>query len=686
MKNKYSKGRMAVILVLVAIIWGAIIVRLVDIQIVHGSEYGQKAQAQSSGKLCIAAERGLIYDRTGREVALNILKNSLYAYPQNSREIKKIYGYVDRLFGWKSGTSRRRYSLQSKRFTWIRRNLSDNLAASVSADSIPGLYLRPELIRDHPFNNTGRQLLGNTDIDGLGIAGLEFAYDSILAGSPGYIDYVRDGKNNTYCIKEIPVVEPVSGKSIVLTIDWYFQELVEKELKAAVEKYHARSGTAVFLDCNSGEILAAADYVDNSESDFIKLRSVSDCFEPGSVLKVVTASALLDEDLIDLEEKIFCENGVWKCGRRRLHDDKKYDSLTLGQIVELSSNIGIGKLAQRLGGEKLIAALRRFGFGQRTRIDLPGEAAGSIGDPGVWSDYNIAALAMGHSIMVTPLQLAGAMAAVANGGSLYRPRVVRAVLDNDGGAFVKYGRELIGRVIDEEDIEIMHDFLAGVVERGTATPVKSDIVTIAGKTGTAEIPDNENGGYHKNEYNASFAGYFPAENPRVAGVVVLERPKPVHYGGYTAGPAFRNIAESYTITHADNMLPDTRIKAAGSRREMLKVASLVGCEFSLAEKIAEREGLELGTNSKEGMIIWQYPPPHRNIPGSEKVIVLVREKDDDPSMVDLTGVSMRTAIAVMDYQGVEYSIEGSGRVVKQYPAAGTDLKKNTRCRIICDRG
>ncbi|MCP4580391.1 MAG: penicillin-binding protein, partial [candidate division Zixibacteria bacterium] len=223
-------------------------------------------------------------------------------------------------------------------------------------------------------------------------------------------------------------------------------------------------------------------------------------------------------------------------------DDKKHDTLTIQQIMELSSNIGIGKLTQRLGGEKLKETLRRFGFGQKLRVDLPGEASGGIGDPGVWSEYNIAALSIGHSISTTPIQLAAAVGAVANGGELYRPHVIKGIIDSDNRTIKYTDNELIGRVMNDDNSEILRSFLEGVVERGTATPVQSSMISIAGKTGTAEIPDPENGGYLRNKFNASFVGYFPADKPRIAGVVILHQPEPVHYGGHTAGPAFKRMA------------------------------------------------------------------------------------------------------------------------------------------------
>lgn len=673
--------------VVITAVWIILLFRLGSIQLVHGSEYGEKARAQSSGKTIVPAERGIIYDRTGREVAINIVGSSLSAYPRNKSEIKNIYRYLDRLNRWQAGTSRKKYRLKSEKFKWIKRNLTDNLARQVASDSVAGLYLRKGLKREYPFDEVGRQILGNTDIDYRGLSGFEYNHDSLLAGLPGLIDFLRDGKNNTYNLREVPLVKPVSGKSMVLTLDWYFQEIVEDELKSAVKEYNALSGTAVFLDCYTGEILAAADYVENSSSRVLKLRAVSDCFEPGSVLKIATVAALLDENLVDLEEKIYCEKGIWKCGRRRLRDDKKYDTLTIRQIMELSSNIGIGKLAQRLGGEKLKEALHKFGFGQKLRVDLPGEASGAIGDPGVWSEYNIAALAMGHSISATPVQLAAAVGAVANGGELYRPHVIKGIIDSDNRTIKYTQKEFIGRVMEEDNAEVLRSFLTGVVERGTATPVQSAIISIAGKTGTAEIPDLENGGYKRNKFNASFIGYFPAEKPRIAGIVVLCEPEPVHYGGYTAGPAFKKMAERYTIANCDMLKPSTQLKAEDDEGEMIEVTDFVGRDYEFAKTMAQRDGLTLKTNRESGLVVWQYPPANRKIPGTEKVAVLVNSSENDNIvMADLVGLNMRTALALLNFQGVNFELEGCGVVKKQFPKVGAKISKKTKCRLVCGNG
>ncbi len=683
----YGKGRLITVFVVICIVWAILVVRLVQIQVIHGSEFGEIAGKQSTGKIKVRADRGMIFDRKGRQVAINVINSSLYAYPTSHSEIKRIGRYLDKLYGWNRGTARRKFSLRPHRFRWIDRQLSDDRARLVVNDSIPGLYIKEEMRRDYPFGRVGQQLLGFTDIDGRGISGLEYNFDSLLAGKPGLIDYLRDAHRNTFRIREIPLIKPTSGNSIVLTTDWHFQEIVEEELQTAVAEYNALEGSAIFVDCHTGEILAAADYLPGSDNRSVKLRAVSNTFEPGSVFKVFTAASLLDKRLVDTSEYIDCEEGLWKCGRRILRDDKEHDTLQFREIFELSSNIGFGKLALRMGHEGLVESAERFGFGQKTFVGLPGEQSGAIGNPGVWSDYNIAALSIGHSISVTPVQLACAVASVANGGLLMRPYLIRGVINDQGKIIEKNKPDVMARAMKEKTSELLRDYMIGVVERGTATPTKSDIVSIAGKTGTAEVVDPEGGGYIKNKFIASFMGFFPAEDPQIAGLVVLHQPEPVHYGGYTSGPTFRNIAERYCIANSQYLRPDARLVAGEGGLELNTVPNFVGRDMMLAKKIADKKGFKIISDREEGLVIWQYPPDGRKMPGTETIALGVRATEEDtPRMFDFEGMKLRTALAVLGYLGVEYEIVGCGKVQRQFPKAGENVSSRSKCRLVCGNG
>ncbi|MBN1212717.1 MAG: penicillin-binding protein 2, partial [candidate division Zixibacteria bacterium] len=438
-RTKREKIRLGVLFVVIIVFFCILTLRLVHIQIFLARPYGEIVKKQSSGKVSIPAERGMVYDRNGQLVAKNIFLSSLYAYPDNRRELNEVAAYLDSLFDLKPGTARNKYGLAIRKFRFIKRCFGDDLERRIEADRVPhGLYIRQESQREYPFGLVGKQVLGFTDIDNRGQSGFELTFDSLLAGQQGWADIRRDGLRNTYRVKESALVKPVPGKSLVLTIDWRLQEIVEEELAAAVEKYNAASAMAVFIDCNNGDILAMAHYdpQEKYRDKPAKLRAVTDQFEPGSVFKAFTAAGLLDEGAVDFGDSIFCENGKYKIGRRTLHDDKERGWLSFREVMELSSNIGVAKCAIDFGGERLMETYKKFGIGEKLRCGLPGETAGRLTPPRTFSPYNVAALAMGHSVAVNTLQLAAGFAAIANGGELLRPRLLLGYVD-DGGYVVR---------------------------------------------------------------------------------------------------------------------------------------------------------------------------------------------------------------------------------------------------------
>ncbi|MCH9031954.1 MAG: penicillin-binding protein 2 [candidate division Zixibacteria bacterium] len=520
-----EKRRLGFWLVVFSLFSLVVFARLWSIQITHGAEYREIALRQSAGKAPILAPRGAIYDRAGREVAVDVIRHSLCVYPMTQKEAEITEKYLDRLYKRRNGYSRKAHKIQPKRFRWIERGIDDQLALRIKSESPKGVFVREERGRDFPFGLVGKQILGYTDIDNRGISGIESRYDDLLRGVDGVADIQRDGLSKVYRVEERPLLQPSPGSSLILTIDWEFQEIVEEELVKAVNKHNALGGCAAFVDVYTGEILAAAHF--DCDEKFperpTKLKAITDCFEPGSIYKFVMAAAILDERPSLADTSYYCEEGRWLCGTRYLHDDKKHGDLTLCEIIEFSSNIGTAKLAIELGAESLVRSSQRFGFGQRTRVDFPGEQSGVLHTDMVWSDYNIAALSIGHSVSVTPLQMCMAMAAIANGGELYQPRLTRGSISSKGIASESKKPKKIGRVMKKQSSEILRSYLRGVVTHGTATKVNSNTVAIAGKTGTAEIPRTDGRGYLKNKFVASFAGYFPADsrlcNPFRVGVL-----------------------------------------------------------------------------------------------------------------------------------------------------------------------
>ncbi len=690
--SREQRVRLGVFWLLVCLFFVAVTARLVHLQVFKHSEYRSIVDRQSRTRVSIPAARGMIYDRNGEVVVDNIVASSLYAYPTNRRELGEVASYIEDRFGLRRGSAIATYGLKPGRFRWIRRHLDDDLAARIAETAPPGLHLRRESERSYPFGLIGKQILGFTDIDNIGQAGLELAYDSLLAGRPGQADVRRSATAQTYRVKEQALIRPEPGQSLVLTVDWRLQEIVEQEIKAAVVEHKAKSAQAVFVDCHNGDVLAVA-YFDPGErcpDKPMRLRPVTDQFEPGSTFKVVTAAGLLEAELIDWEDTVFCEDGYWQMGRKRLRDDKKHGWLDFRRVMELSSNIGMAKFALRLGGEQLYETSRRFGMGQKMRLGMPGEARGRLAYPSRWSDYNVAALAMGHSVAASSLQMTMSFAAIANGGELLRPNLLLGHVDGNGFVRELDRRELIATVMHRESADSLQSILKGVVDSGTATLVKSPVVSIAGKTGTAEIPDPENGGYRKNAFIGSFAGFFPADRPMIAGLVMLEEPHPVHYGGWTAGPAFRKIAERYTALHPDLFSVPERALARGDFDfdNTVRVPDLVGRHIDQARSLAEGRGLVLTASGEEGHVTWQYPPADRLAFAGDRLVAVVSEATDEdgPCMVDLTGLSVRQATALLTQLGLGCRISGAGRVVRQSIRPGKEVKFGTVCRLECRPG
>lgn len=687
-RTRTERTRLGIMLGLIGLFFAMAVFRLAQFQIVWSSDYQEEVDRQSSGKVPIPAERGMVYDRHGRLVAKNVSRASIYAHPQNKAEFRECANYVAKLYGISSSDAIERFRLKPGRFSWIERQIDDRTADRIAADEPSGLYLRDETSRQYPFGKVGKQVLGFTNIDNKGLSGFELSHDSMLAGSQGWADIRRDGLRNTYRVKESALVKPIPGQSVVLTIDWHLQEIVEEELAVAVEKYNAKFGMAAFMDCNNGDILAMAhfDPEDTSPNRPVKLCAVTDQFEPGSVFKPFTAASLLDADMVNFTDTTYCEQGVWQVGRRRLRDDKKHGWLTFRQIMELSSNIGLGKYAIQLEGEQLMETYRRFGFGKKTGCGLPGEVGGALSSPSRWSDYNMAAIAMGHSVAVTSLQMVTAMGAIANGGELLQPNLLLGYVEPNGYVTRMTRRTVVTRSLEAESADSLRAFLRGVVEVGTGEPVKSKFVAIAGKTGTAELPNLEQGGYHKNKFMASFCGYFPAEAPMIVGIVVLKNPKPVTYGGHTAGVAFKHIAERYTVTNPDLFAATERTFTEQPRRLdiTLEAPEFVGRDIKQARLLAQKKGVNLRCTGDEGVVVWQYPSPDRLLLADDEVVVAVApQPDEQPGMIDLRGLTIRKAIAFLEFTGIKYSIEGHGLVKRQSISPGAGLGKNAECRLEC---
>jgi len=390
-------------------------------------------------------------------------------------------------------------------------------------------------------------VIGFADIDNKGLEGLELRYDHYLKGEYGYSHIIKDARQRELLIEK-SFIPPKDGFDLVLTIDETIQYITERALEESFIKHNAKGAIVIVMDPKTGEILALANRptfdlgnFNKSKPESWRNRAVADMYEPGSVFKIVTASAALDEDKINEEDKFFCENGEYRVGGHILHDHRPHGTLTFREVIEQSSNIGTTKAAQKLGAKTIYKYAKQFQFGKITGINLPGEVPGVLRNTSFWSKTSIAAIPIGHEVAVTALQLVCAVSAIANDGVYMQPFVVKYIRDQQGELIKEFKQEEIARVISPSTARRVKAILAGVVDHGTGQRAKMADIIAAGKTGTAQkVIDGE---YSHNKFYASFIGFAPVEDPQIAMVVVFDEPHPSHYGGTVAAPVFKKITE-----------------------------------------------------------------------------------------------------------------------------------------------
>jgi cell division protein FtsI (penicillin-binding protein 3) len=524
------------------------IARLVYTQIFHASYLKDIAKRQHNLFVELEPLRGVIYDTNLKPQTLNLPADSLYASPNSIKEKNKeeIINKLSKILNVSQGYLRDRLS-RKKSFIWIARKIPAQQAEAIKKLNIKGLGFIRETKRSYPNTYLASQIIGFAGLDNVGLEGIELFLDKYLRGTPGWAIFLRDARMKRLDIWE-KMAPPKDGQDIVLTIDQVVQYIAERELDNAFKKHNARGASIIVMDPFTGRILAMAsrptydlNQHSNVNKDQTRNRAICDLFEPGSVFKIVTASAALEEKRVTEEDRFFCENGEYKVGNHILHDHTKHGWLTFREVIEMSSNIGTTKVAQMLGPDIVYKYVKLFGFGSKLGIDLPGEISGMVKAPRYWSKTSIGAVPIGHEVGVTSLQLASAISVIANGGKLMKPYVIDEIRDKTGEVIMRSSPAVIRTVISEDTASRMTKMLTGVVEEGTGKMAKIEGFTAAGKTGTAQKLE-PGGGYSHNKYVASFIGFAPAEDPVVTIVVSVDEPHPSYFGGVVAAPVFKNVA------------------------------------------------------------------------------------------------------------------------------------------------
>ncbi|MFH2054686.1 MAG: penicillin-binding transpeptidase domain-containing protein [bacterium] len=685
-KHFISRSRVFILFGVSALLWLALIGRLVQIQIVNGSRYAEISDGQVLGKVEVPAERGRLIDANGRLLASNLPCRSYFAYPETKDDAIQIAHAVASVFGESRRGLERKLSDKLNRFTWLHRKAEPSLAAKLNTSEITGLFAQTELQRIYPNSGLGQDLIGMVNIDNVGISGLEYALNPHLAGQDGLTVIERDAYGRVYRLAGREVLPPRNGCDVSLTIDLDWQSILEEELAAGVKEYGAQSGVAVYLKPDDGAVLAIASYSEKSRSaKSMKNEAIADVFEPGSVFKLITASAVLEEGAVNFKTVIDCDSGVSLFSGKRIRDDKKWGDLEFFDVIRYSSNIGTAKAACKLGARQLYRYAKDFGFGTKTGIDLPGEQGGMLREPEVWSDHFTASLAMGHGVSVNALQLAAAFNVVPSHGALYQPYIIREIVSADGKVQQVGEPHKVRQLLSEETCRRVAELMSAVVDSGTAKYARTPEVSFAGKTGTAQKPNLETGGYYQNRYMSSFAGWFPQEKPIAVAVIVLDDPQPLHYAGMTAGRIFARVAARVAALEG---LPRPRDYAADSsfqNPEMVVVPDLVGESYDTTSATLAGLNLKIETANEGELIIAQQPAAGKVLSAGEPLLLFLgseaASRSDSPDNV--VGLSLRQALAKLSQQGYEVEIKGSGLVrcveeLESHPDGG-----GKRCRLIC---
>ena len=531
--------------------------RLIYLQAIKHDEYAGLAAEKHVNKQPIYAERGMILDANNKVLAHNVPMETVVADATRFNNRQTIVALVSHELRIPSGELAEKLDGE-RRYIVIKREVpaatANALRQKLHAGNLRGIDFEPDAKRIYPNGSMLCHVIGFTDFEHHGIQGVEASMEEYLHGQDGYrfIEHNRAGEEIVpYRGQERA---PRDGYQVRLTVDLGLQNIVENEIDAAMQQYSPQKATIILMRPQTGEILAMANrpHFDlnlrsEAKPEQMKNRAIIDMMEPGSTFKIVAAAAALNERKVHPDSSIFCENGLWNFGGAALHDHRAFSNLSVREILIKSSNIGAAKLALTVGDQKFYEYIRRFGFGERTGIELPGEINGLIRAPKSWSKISITRIPMGHEIGVTPLQMTVAMATIANGGKLIMPRIVKSITTSDGKSVSSLSPVVLRQVISPETAKEIGDALRGVVsDSGTAAAAAVPGFTIAGKTGTAQKVDPR-GGYEEGKYVVSFAGYLPAEHPEFVGLVVLDdahTSKPeLNYGGLVAGPIFSRLAE-----------------------------------------------------------------------------------------------------------------------------------------------
>ena len=711
--------RLAIVATLLALWSGAAVGRLAYLQLFRYSDYLARAERQQQHIVEISPKRADILDRNVRELAMSAAVDSCFAIPSEIADPGTVATLLARVLNVSPDDIATRLA-SSHSFVWVARKLPPQTAARIAALNLRGIYFQREDQRFYPNRELAAPLLGYVDIDEHGLAGVEYQLDDRIRSKPGRMMILADAHSRWYDSSD---KTPELGSSVVLTIDQNIQFIAEKELAAAITQTQAKAGTVIVQDPSNGEILAMASWptfnpnaVAESSPESRMNRAVGALYEPGSVFKIVTLSAAIDQGITTADELVDCQMGAIYIAGHRIRDHHPFGVLTVSQILAHSSDVGAIKIGLRLGAPKLYDYIRAYGFGSPSGIDLPGENRGLLRRLENWTPISIGAVSMGQEVGVTPVQMITAVSAIANGGLLYRPHLVLTL--RKGSEELAPPEPDPRRVVRATTAATMRAMLEGVVLQGTGKLAQLDGYTAAGKTGTAQKIDPATGRYSATQLIASFVGFAPINNPAITVLVQLDSPVGAHEGGSVAAPVFKRIAEqvlAYRNVPHDVALPGNALR--GSHRTQTDVTLEDVADFnpvqdesldrnpdhgpdvltnsptnsstnsltnSLIAEPANHESREplaqaqttVASKSTSGLPMFPSGSARagpQNLPASLPTVELT--DGASVSLPSLTGKTVREVIETCQQLGLNPVLAGSGIAQSQEPEAGTSMRR-----------
>ena len=636
---KEKKLRLGVAKIFFLLVFAVVAGRAFQLQVLRGPELRRLAEGQHLKKLTSLPKRGAVFDRSGESLAVSLVSHSVGAHPRRIANKERVAAGLAKILHLKPAEVRKDLDSE-KPFVWIKRQVTPEQAAEVQQLNVKGVEMSFEPNRFYPQGQIAGQVVGFVSRDSQGLEGLELQYNRFIRGESGSSLIEFDAKRRSVLVEGVEELRIPPGADLHLTLNSAIQHLAEKELEAAVVKNRGKAGVAIVVEPFTGELLALANYPSFDPNRFsaqgnerARNRAIADSYEPGSTFKTVLAAAALEEGVMGPEDLLYCEMGKYPYAGRIIHDSHPYGWLSFSRVLQVSSNICFTKVAEKLKKERFFRYIEKFGFGKASGVDLPGEVAGILRSPESWAAIDLATHAFGQGISATPLQMAMAYAAVANGGFLMRPYVAQRITGPKGEALLRNQPHVVRRVISEKTARVLAQMLKEVTtEGGTGAMASVEGFDVAGKTGTAQKADPVNGGYSRKRV-ASFVGFVPADAPRLVLLVLVDEPEASVYGGVVAAPAFGNIARG-ALRH---------LAVAPRTSDLVPLAAA---------------GIAL-------------PQPRLQIkpvrPGSD---------DGATGAPDFLGLSLREAVEKARGAKLRVKMHGHGHVIEQHPLPGAAWNEN----------